>query len=117
MRLQEGGCYICVYAVFFMLLYMCPPIAICVSSYKVDAAQLCAYKKETATYVSSHCYVDVFILLYMCPHTATCVSSYKVVAARLGAYKKETRGAAEVMLYEDTHIEYEDTHSSMRTHI
>jgi hypothetical protein len=46
----------------------------------------------------------------MCPHTATCVSSYKVVAARLGAYKKETRGAAEVMLYEDTHIEYEDTH-------
>ena len=57
-----------------------------------------------------HTAMLMFLYCYMCPHTATCVSSYKVVAARLGAYKKETRGAAEVMLYEDTHIEYEDTH-------
>ena len=108
----------CVYVGFFILLYMCPRTAICVSSYKVVAARLGAFNKETATYVSSNCYVVFFILLHMCPHTAICVSSYKVVAARLGAYKKETRGAAEVMLYEDTHIVIcGHIYSSMRTHI
>jgi hypothetical protein len=55
-----------------ILLYMCPPTDICVSSY--HAAQ-CYTPQDVAVtpkrllYVSAYYYICVLLLIYMCPHT------------------------------------------------
>jgi hypothetical protein len=54
MPFRETG-RLCGYICVLILLYMCPHIAV---------------------YVSSYCCICVLMLLYMCPHTAICVSTF-----------------------------------------
>ena len=74
----------CYYVSALLLLYICPHTTIYLPSYYcISVVILLHICRHTTTYLSSYYYIFVRILLYFCPHTTTNQPSYYCISIRI----------------------------------